>query len=220
MDEKITILVVDDHPVLRKGLQMIVKAQKDMEIVGEAGSVADITKLCRELSPDVVVLDLSLRERDGMELIREIKAQCPEAKILVFTVNDDELNIKKALNEGGNGYLLKKATDTELVLAIRAVARGEMILDPSLTRDILQNMIGIAGKGTVKDSVPLSSRQKQILSLIAQGYTDKQIAEQFHISIKTVESHKARLKEKLNLIHRSDLVRYALKNGGDILKTI
>ncbi len=219
MDEKIAVLVVDDHPVLRKGLQMIVKAQKDMELVGEAGSVADILKLCRELSPDVVVLDLSLRDKDGLELIREIKAQCPEAKILVFTVHDDEMNIKKALNEGGNGYLLKKATDTELVLAIRAVARGEMIIDPSLTRDILQNMIGLAGKGTVKDSVPLSSRQKQILSLIAQGYTDKQIAEQFHISIKTVESHKARLKEKLNLIHRSDLVRYAMKNGVDILKT-
>jgi two-component system, NarL family, response regulator NreC len=222
VDDKIGILVVDDHPVLRKGLQLIIKAQKNMEVVGEAGTCADAIKLCRELSPNVVILDLSLPDRSGLELIREIKAQCPDLKILVFTMYDDEAYIKKVLAEGGNGYLLKRAADAELVLAIRAIARGEMVLDTSLTRDFLQRLIGLPGaeKKADKEGSPLSSRQKQILCMIAQGYTDRQIAEQFHISIKTVESHKARLKEKLNLIHRCDLVQYAQKSGLDISKNI
>ncbi len=215
MDERIKILIVDDHPILRRGLVTVIRAQRGMEVVGEAGTAEETIRLCRETAPDLIILDLSLPDRDGLELIREIKSFCPATRILVLTVHDDESYIRKALAEGGNGYLLKRAVDVELTLAIRAVARGEMVLDPSLTRELLQGVLSPppGRRRSEKSRGRLSSRQKEVLDMIARGYTDKQIAEQFQISVKTVESHKARLKEKLNASRRSELVQYALKNG-------
>jgi two-component system, NarL family, response regulator NreC len=214
MEAKIRVMLVDDHPILRRGLQMIIKAQKDMDVVGEAGLVEEAVRKAHELLPDVIIVDLSLPDRSGIELIREIKACLPQLKILVLTIHEDENYIRSVLSEGGNGYLLKKAVDEELILAIRAVARGEMVLDPSLTRDLLSAVIGGRGKEGKhdRDDSKLSSRQKEILSMIAQGYTDRQISEKVHISVKTVESHKARIKEKLNIVHRSELVQYANKH--------
>ncbi len=213
MDKKIRIIVVDDHPILRRGLQMILKAQADMQVVGEAGSVDEAMVLARELKPDVVILDLSLPDRSGVELISDIRVQCPGAKVLVLTIHDDESYIRKVLSEGGSGYLLKNAVDEELVLAVRAVARGEMVLDPSLTRELLlELMCGSRPKPAKAEEDLLSDRQREILAMIAQGYTDRQISEKIHISIKTVESHKARIKEKLNVAHRSELVQYAMKH--------
>lgn len=213
MDKIIRILVVDDHPILRKGLQLVIKTQKDMEVVGEAGSVSEAIQLLRELNPDLIILDLSLPDRSGIEFIREIKTHCAGVRILVLTIHDDETYIKKVFTDGGNGYLLKKAVDAELLLAVRAVNRGEMFLDSSLTRSFIQGMMGDASieKGDEKSRDKLSTRQREILMMIAQGYTDRQIAEKLYISIKTVESHKARIKEKLNVIQRSDLVKYAQK---------
>ncbi len=222
METKIRVLLVDDHPILRKGLQMVIKSQRDMDVTGEAGSAEEAMKLCGKMTFDVAIVDLSLPDRSGVELIREIKSCYSELKILVLTMHEDEAFIRTVIAEGGNGYLLKKAVDEELVLAIRAVARGEMVLDPSLTRDLLNSVIGgyFKDKKSGKGDMPLSARQKEILAMVAQGYTDRQISEKIHISVKTVESHKARIKEKLNVIHRSELVQYANKHNISIKQSL
>ena len=210
MEEKIRVLVVDDHPIMRKGLLMIIKMQKDMEVVGEAGSVAEALEVCGETMPDLVLLDLSLPDGTGLDFIKKGKESYPDIKILVLTIHDDEGYLRKVLAAGANGYLLKKAADVELVLAIKAVSRGEVFIDSFMTRDLLQGVMGEEeGK---KGESPLSARQKEILKMVALGYTDKQIAEKLFISIKTVESNKARIKEKLNIVERSELVQYALEN--------
>lgn len=209
-ERKLRILIVDDHPIMRRGLQMILKEQRDMEVIGEAGSAREASLLVRELMPDLVILDLSLPDGSGIPLIREMKRSCSSAKVIVLTVHEEEEYVHQVLSEGAQGYLLKNAADDEMVLAIRAVARGEMVVDPSLTRGLLQRVIHPESR--VKSGNMLSSRQKEILAMIAQGYTDKQISEKIHVSIKTVESHKARIKEKLNIGHRSELVQYAIQH--------
>ena len=210
-EKKLRILIVDDHPIMRRGLQMILKGQKDMDVVGEAGSGADAVAMVKQLLPDLVILDLSLPDGNGIMVIQDIKCHYPEAKVIVLTIHEEEEYVHKVVAEGAHGYLLKNAADDEMIMAIRAVARGEMVLDPSLTRDFFQRVIRpISERG--KNVNALSSRQKEILAMIAQGYTDKQISEKIHVSIKTVESHKARIKEKLNIGHRSELVQYAIQN--------
>lgn len=215
MDDKIRILLVDDHPILRRGLQLIIKSQKNFDVVGEASCLNEAIRLTDELSPDLVVLDMSLPDGNGIQYIQEVKTRHSTMKIIVLTVHDEEVYIKKVFMEGGNGYLLKKAADAELIYAIRAVSRGEMFLDSSLTRDFFEAMMNLYSKGKAGRVGPgeLSARQREILVLISQGFTDKQIAEKLKISIKTVESHKARIKEKLNMTHRSELVQYVLRNG-------
>lgn len=211
MEEKTRIMLVDDHPIMRKGLLMILKARKDMTVVGEAGSVKEALMLCKEVEPDLVLLDLSLPDGDGTEFIKEVReGDFQDFKILVLTIHDDEGYLRKVLASGGNGYLLKKAADVELVLAIQAVMKGEIFIDSFMTKDLLQNVIE-SNNMKAKDT-SLSHRQKEILKLIALGYTDKQISEKLFISIKTVESNKAKIKEKLDISERPDLVQYALNN--------
>jgi two-component system, NarL family, response regulator NreC len=210
MTGNIRILLVDDQPIMRKGLRMIITGHKGMDVVGEAASVQGALEVCRDSKPDLILLDLSLRDSSGLELIPEVKVQFPHIRVLVFTMLEEGRYLRKVLASGGHGYLLKRATETELILAIQALARGEIYIDSFMTRDLLQ---GVIREGTEKKETPsLSSRQKEILKMVALGYTDKQIAEKLFISIKTVESNKARIKEKLNIVERSELVQYALDN--------
>jgi two-component system, NarL family, response regulator NreC len=210
MTESIRILLVDDQPIMRKGLRGIITGQKGMEVVGEAASVEEALEACRDSKPDLILLDLALGDSNGLDFISQVQAQVPHPRVLVFTMFEEGRYLRKVLSAGGHGYLLKRATEMELTLAIEAVARGEIYIDSFMTRDLLK---GVISEGTEKkESSSLSSRQKEILKMVALGYTDKQIAEKLFISIKTVESNKARIKEKLNIVERSELVQYALDN--------
>ena len=209
MTEDTRILLVDDQPIMRKGLRMIITGQKGMVVEGEAASVQEALEACRDSNPDLILMDLSL-PGNGLDLIPQAKEQLPHVRILVFTMLEEGRYLRKVLSTGGHGYLLKRATEAELILAIQAVVRGEIYIDSFMTRDLVQGVI--SGGTEKKDNSSLSSRQKEILKMVALGYTDKQIAEKLFISIKTVESNKARVKEKLNIVERSELVQYALDN--------
>ncbi len=213
--EKISILVVDDHAILRSGLKMLVNSQDDMEIVGETGRGKEAATMASELNPRVILLDLSLDDMNGLEILSELKSLAPETKVLILTMHDDEGYLHTALESGGDGYILKKAADIELLTAIRAVHRNEIFLDPSLTKAVLKSLYnGYRKEQNDNDSKELlSNRENEVLKLVALGYTNKQIADKLVVSIKTVESHKARIREKLNMNYRSDLVKYAIKKG-------
>ena len=196
--DKISILLVDDHAILRTGLKLLLGSQQDMEIIGETGSGMEAVKLAAELKPRVIVLDLSLDDINGLEILSELKSIDPYIKVLVLTVHDNENYLHKVLEDGGDGYILKKAADIELITAIRAVNRDEVFLDPSLTRAVLRSIYSSHHRespGSEKrDEEVLSNREKEVLKFVALGYTNKQIAEQLVVSIKTIESHKARIR--------------------------
>ncbi|RJX23700.1 MAG: DNA-binding response regulator [Dethiobacter sp.] len=214
--DKIGILIVDDHAVLRTGLRLLLDSQKDMEIIGETGSGMEALGMAADLKPRVILLDLSLDDINGLEILSELKAIDPYIKVLVLTMHDDEGYLHKVLEGGGDGYILKKAADIELITAIRAVNRDEIFLDPSLTRAVLRSIYNSNNRDAQEhsgDEDILSNREKEVLKLVALGYTNKQIADQLVVSIKTIESHKARIREKLNMNYRSDLVKYAIQKG-------
>lgn len=213
--EKISIVIVDDHAVLRSGLKLLIDSQADMEIIGETGSGREAVSMASELKPRVVLLDLSLDDMNGLDILSELKSLSPETKVLVLTMHDDEGYLHTALEGGGDGYILKKAADIELLTAIRAVHRNEIFLDPSLTKAVLKSLYnGYRKEQNDNNSKELlSNRENEVLKLVALGYTNKQIADKLVVSIKTVESHKARIREKLNMNYRSDLVKYAISKG-------
>jgi two-component system response regulator NreC len=214
--DKIRLLLADDHTVLRTGLRMLLNAQSDMEVVGEAADGAEAVKRTLELRPDVVLMDISMGSMNGLTATRQIRTRLPQVKVLVLTMHDDEEYLKQVLEAGATGYLLKAAADTELVVAIRAVNRGEVYLYPSFTKVLLDDLKWKRG-GEVdspQDSYGLlSQREREILQMVALGYTNQQIGDRLFLSIKTVETYRARLMAKLNLRSRADLVRYALQKG-------
>jgi len=212
--KKIKILVADDHAVLRSGLKMMLNTQKDMEVIDEAATGEEALHLCQELNPDVLLLDLNMPGTSGIEIIPKLKDNVQNTKILVLTMHDEESYLKDVLKMGGHGYILKKAADTALLSAIRAVYRDEIYIDPFMTKHLINQAFQNKDSAKpVNNANPLSEREIEVLQLIAQGYTNKQIAEELFISIKTVETYKDRIKKKLNRNRRSELVRYAVDAG-------
>jgi len=213
---KIRILIADDHAVLRAGLRMLINAQPDMEVVGEAGEGREAIKKVRLLRPDVVLLDLSMPGLGGLAALPILKARVPEAKVLILTMYDDESYLRQVLESGGSGYVVKKAADVELLTAVRAISRGELYVHSSMTRVLVEK---VANKGGVRETglvhllEKLSEREQQVLRLLAHGYTNQQIADELFLSVKTIETYRARLMEKLKLRSRAELVKYALKKG-------
>ena len=214
--KKIRLLVVDDHPVVRAGLRALLGAQPDMEVVGEAVGGTAAVERAAELAPDVVVMDISMEGMSGLEATREIRRRVPQAKVLVLTVHNSVEYLRQALEAGAVGYVLKQAADTELAVAIRVVQRGEIFLYPVFTRVLLGDLTqeGEQEDHSWPDSFELlSPREREVLRLVALGYTNRQIADQLYLSIKTVATYRARLMVKLNLEGRPALVRYALRRG-------
>jgi len=212
--KKIRLLLVDDHAVLRAGLRMLLNAQPDMEVVGEAGEGAEAVERALELKPDVVLMDITMKGMSGLTATRVIKDRLPQTKVLVLTIHEDEEYLRQMLEAGATGYVLKRAADAELAVSIRAVHRGEVFLYPSFTKVLLGDLVQKAEQESQQDSYELlSQREKEVLHLVALGHTNKEIADQLFLSVKTVETYRARLMAKLRLKGRAALVRYALRKG-------
>lgn len=213
------ILLVDDHAVLRAGLKALLGTQPDLVVVGEASNGAEALRLAESLQPDIVLLDLSMPGVDGLVTLRQMRQHAPRARVLILTMYAEESFLRAALAEGAAGYILKRSAEEDLLAALRAVARGEAFLDPALTRALIDGYLAGQGAPTPQRAAPeadsdgLTAREIEVLRLIAQGYTNAEIAERLVISVKTVETHKAHIMEKLGRRSRVELVRYALEKG-------
>ena len=213
---EIRILLVDDHTILRTGLRMLINIQKDMVVVGEAMNGEAALKVACETKPDVAIMDISMPETNSIEVIEQILKTCQNTRVLVLTMHYDPAYVRATLAAGALGYVIKETSDTELLSAIRTVHQGRMFIDQSpgslLIQDLLTNQSRVY-KQTDPSKSLLSEREREVLQLLAQFYTNQQIAERINVSIKTVESYKSRLSEKLGLRNRADFTRYALKIG-------
>ena len=215
VSEMIRVLIADDHAVLRAGLRILLDAEPDMEVVGEAADGAEALARVGELAPDVVLLDITMPRVNGLSVLRQIREVSPDSRVLILTMHDDESYLREALAAGGAGYVLKRAADTELLSAIRAVYQGGTYLHPAHTKALLEGMLDRErdATGEANSYERLSPREREVLRLIALGYTNRQAADQLYLSVKTVETYKARLMTKLGLHSRAELVRYALQRG-------
>lgn len=209
---KTRILIIDDHAMLRSGLRLLIGAQSDMEVVGEAGDLRQAVEIAPKVAPDVITLDLSMPGGSGIAGVERLRAAAPAAKILVLTMHDDPAYVRTAIAMGAAGYVVKSAADSELISAIRAVSRGRVFVD----------MKGTGALGTVLDQGPgksgspiegLSDREREVLVEVARGHTSQDIADRLGLSVKTVESYRARMMQKLGLKTRADLVRVAMECG-------
>jgi DNA-binding NarL/FixJ family response regulator len=207
----VRIALVDDHPVVLAGIRALLQSAPEVELVGEANTGATGLKAICDCSPDIAVIDLSLPDISGMELARQVGRQCPEVKIIALTVHEDRAYITPVLEAGARGYLLKRSAGDELLRAIRAVNRGDIYLDPAIAEKAVNaRELALPGEG---DGGELSRREEDVLRLVAQGFSNKQIAGQLEISVKSVETYKARAAEKKGLRSRADIVRYGIKQG-------
>lgn len=214
--DRIRLLVADDHPVVRAGLRTLLRAQPDMEVVGEAEDGETAIERAMELAPDIVVMDITMGDVSGIRATREIRQQLPQVKVLVLTMHDNEEYLRQMLEAGATGYVLKQAVDSELSVAIRAVQRGEVYLYSSFTKVLLGDLARSdeGPEERSRDSYDLlSQREREVLRQVALGYTNQQIADQLFLSVKTVETYRERVMAKLDLKSRAALVRYALRRG-------
>ena len=199
----IKVLIVDDHAVLRAGLRTLLNLQPDIEVVAEAADGLEAVEKVTRFRPEVVLMDISLPGRDGLEVTKDLKKTHPGVKVLILTMHEDRRYLHSALKAGASGYVVKRAADTELIDAIRAVYRGDVFLHPSVARIVVDEYL----------EQGLSEREREVLRLIAEGRTYKEMAELLALSVKTIESYRERIKEKLGLNTRAELVRYALERG-------
>jgi DNA-binding NarL/FixJ family response regulator len=205
----IRILLADDHSLVRQGFSMILEAQADMQIVGQAGNGREAVDLAAKLRPDVVVMDVAMPELNGIEATRRIIEASPRTRVLALSMHKDSVYVREVLRAGARGYLLKDSGDADLVAAVRAVAQGDGYLSPSVSDSVLSDY-----RRHVTDPLDLlSSREREVLQMIAEGKTNKEIANSLNLSVYTVEAHRGRVMEKLNLHSTSELVRFALRSG-------
>ena len=210
----IRLLLVDDHAVVRSGLKMLLSGQKDMEIVGEAASAAEALSETERVQPTVVLMDIGLPDQTGIEATRAIKIKFPKVKIVALTIHEDEEYFFQMLNAGASGYVPKRAAPEELITAIKAAAIGEVYLYPSLAKFLVRDFLSTeqpAGEKVNLDG--LTEREHEVLTHLAEGASNVEIASSLVISPKTVERHRENIMRKLNLHSRSDLVRYAIRKG-------
>jgi two-component system, NarL family, response regulator NreC len=212
---KIRVLIADDHAIVRAGLKMLVNAQADMEVVSEAPDGEKAVQAARETRPDVALLDLTMPGIGGMKALQEMARNCRKTRVLVLTMHDDPAYLRSVLAAGASGYVLKRTVDAELLAAIRAVHRGGTYIDSSLANVLVQDVLGERGKkaGLKRPVNILSDREQQVLKFVAQGYSSPQIAKRIFVSVKTVETYRARIADKLELRTRDEVVRYAVRMG-------
>ena len=210
MADPIRVLIVDDHAVVRSGLRLLLSQEPDLEPVGEAGTGREAVFQARALKPDVVVMDLVMPDKTGLEVLPTIIREHPDAKVLVLSMQDDPRYVQAAFAAGASGYVLKEAADTEVVAAVREVARGNRYVNPQLGA----RLVAAAAEAERRaEEDPLSDREREVLRLLALGYTNHEVAQELYISVRTAETHRAHIMQKLRLHSRTELVRYALAQG-------
>jgi two-component system response regulator NreC len=207
--QKIRILLADDHAVVRQGFKMILAAQPDFEIVGEAGNGREAIELAETLGPDVVVMDVAMPELNGIEATRRLCAASPRTRVLALSMHKDSVYVREILRAGARGYLLKDAIDRDLLDAVRAIARGDGYISPAVSEAVLTDY----RKHVTNPIDMLTTREREVLQLIAEGKTNKEIANHLGLSVYTVDAHRGRIMEKLNLHSTGELVRFAVRNG-------
>ena len=214
---KIRVLIVDDHAIVRAGLRMLINPQPDMEVVGEAADGHEALGQAREANPDVLTLDLTMPGGGGLKTLERLRQACPHTRVLVLTMHEEPSYLRAVLAAGGSGYVAKSAVDGELLAAIRSVAQGRTFVTMNLSDSETHQVLGDRAARTA--SAPrapvqlLSPREQEVLKLLAQGYTNKEVGTQLYLSVKTIETHRARIVDKLGLRSRADLTRYALEMG-------
>jgi two-component system response regulator NreC len=204
------VLIVDDHAVVRSGLRLLLDAENDLEVVGEAGSAREAVFEARTAKPDVILLDVVMPDQSGLEAIPTLLHEHPETKILVLSMQDDPRYVREAFGAGASGYVLKEAADVEVVAAIREVAGGGRYVHPALGARLVAAESAEAKRA---EEDPLSEREREVLRLLALGHTNQEISTQLYISVRTAETHRAHIMQKLRLSSRAELVRYALEQG-------
>lgn len=210
-ETKTQILLVDDHPVVRDGLTTIINHQRDLNVCGGADDAHQALKAISELKPDIVVVDISLKNSDGIELTKSIKAKYPKLRVLVLSVHDESIYAERALRAGARAYLMKEVVSENIVKAIRSVSKGEIYVSDAISKKFLHKIAGDKADKTKTSIENLSDREFEIFHLIGEGYKASQIAKKLHLSVKTVETYRGRLKEKLNITDAPTLLQYAIK---------
>lgn len=210
----IKLLLVDDHQVVRTGLRMLLEGQPDMKIVGEADSGLDALEKARELSPDVIVMDITLPDISGIEATRRVKDEFPNISVIALTIHEDEQYFFEMLQAGASGYVPKRAAPEDLITSIRAAFAGEIYIYPSLAKALVADFLGRSSQENEKASLDgLTTREQEVLSLLAEGYSNDEIGETLQISKHTVARHRENLMRKLELHSKSELVKYAIRKG-------
>jgi two-component system response regulator NreC len=206
----ISVVLVDDHAVVRSGIRLLLERQEDIEVVGEAGNAKDALFRARALKPDVILLDVVMPGESGIEVLPRLLEESPETKVLVLSMQDDPSYVREAFAAGAQGYVLKEAADDEVVSAVREIANGGRYVHPTLGARMVA---ADAEERAAAEADPLSDREREVLRLLALGHTNQEMAEKLYISVRTAESHRAHIMQKLRLSTRAELVRYALSHG-------
>jgi two-component system, NarL family, response regulator NreC len=209
-NDPVRVLIVDDHAVVRSGLRSLLDADPGLEVVGEAGNGQEAVFQNRTLKPDVVVMDVVMPGENGIEATRRVLHERPEAKVLVLSMEDDPSYVREAFDAGASGYVLKEAADAEVVQAVREVAAGGRYVHPALGARLIEAEVQERRR---VETDPLSEREREVLRLLALGHTNQEIAASLFISVRTAETHRAHIMQKLHLRTRAELVRYALEHG-------
>lgn len=211
----IRVLICDDHMMVRQGVRMVLQSEPDLELVGEAGSGEEAIQLAASLQPDVVIMDISLPDMSGIEVTKRIKKLVSDAHVIGLTMHEEEPYVLELLKAGADGYIVKRSAAADLVSAIRAVMQGHAILDPAITRAVVSGYVSRPSppSGELAEPSPLTPRELEILILVAEGNTNAEIARKLYISEKTVQTHRSNILDKLNIHDRTELVRYAIRQG-------
>jgi two-component system response regulator NreC len=210
MSKKLRIIIAEDHKTVREGIKLLVNAQDDMEVVGEAGDGEAVLELASKLDPDIVLMDISMPVLNGLKATKRLRSMKPDTKILTLTRHTDDGYLRQLITAGANGYVLKQSAPAELINAIRTVGSGNSFLDPAVTQKVMGGYASKSDSLRGENKGDLSARENEILKYIAFGYSNKEIATRIDLSIKTIEAHKANAMKKLGISGRIDIVKYAI----------
>jgi DNA-binding NarL/FixJ family response regulator len=206
-------MLAEDHTIVRQGLRSILEQQAGIEVIAEAENGREAVRIAEQMKPDVVLMDFSMPGLNGLEATRQLKQRIPDVKILILTRHTNQEYIESILRAGASGYLIKKSAADRLIIAIQSVARGDSFLDPSISRMVIEGYLHPSAGETEDHDVKLTPRQREVLQLIVEGHPNREIASTLHISVKTVENHRANLMQKLDLHSTADLTQYAIRKG-------